>query len=357
MRVGIVGLPQSGKTTLFNALTGAHGDTSAHRPGEQVAAGVVRVPDERLNVLAGMLSPDEVIPATIEFEDIGGVFGHLSGGEQSGRAVAALREADAILMVLRAFESSYVPEVLGGVNPAREYKAMSAELLLADLQVVEKRLETVADDTRRGRPEREALLREQTVLGRCRRALEEQMPVKSLGLSDVEKALVSSYALLILKPRLCVVNIGEDRISRPPQLAELSGLAPPIPVCAELEMELMDLEEGERAAFMAEAGLKEMASGCVIRACYDLLGLLSFFTHVSDKLRAWPIPAGMHARAAAGRIHTDMEKGFVRAEVVGFGDLRVCGSLKEAKTRGKVRMEGKDYVVQDGDVITFHFTR
>jgi len=358
MKVAIIGLPQSGKTTVFNAITGAHGDVSGHHVAEQVSAGVVKVPDERLDILAKMLAPDETIPATIEFEDIGGVFAHLTGGEQSGRAVAALREVDAILMVLRGFESGYVPEVLGGVNPLREYEAMSGELLLADLAVIEKRLEGIALDIRRGRPGRDVLLQEQAVLERCREAVEQGKRVQGLRLSEVEMQLIKNYGFLTIKPRLCVLNIGEDNIAAPPRIPELDRLEPaPIRMCAELEMELMDLQPAERAAFMADAGLKEMASGRIIRACYDLLGLRSFFTHVSDKLRAWTIEAGASAKGAAGRIHTDMEKGFIRAEVVSFDDLSACGSLKEAKARGKVRMEGKDYVVQDGDIVTFHFSR
>ena len=358
MKVGIVGLPQSGKTAMFNALTGAHGQVGGYHAGERVSAGVVRVPDERLEVLAKMLAPKEVIPATVEFEDIGGVFAHLRGGEHSARAVAALREMDAILMVLRAFESGHVPEVLGGVSPAHEYKAMAEELLLDDLQVIEKRLEALARDIRKALPDREALQHEQDVLLRCRRAIEQQEPLQALRLSEAEEKPIRSYAFLTLKPRLCVLNIAEGMLADPPRFAELERLEPPpMPMCAELEMELMALEEADRAAFMADVGLTEMASGRIIRACYEVLGLRTFFTHVSDKLRAWTVVAGSSARVAAGKIHTDMERGFIRAEVVHFEDLKAAGSLKEARARGKVRMEGKDYVVQDGDVITFHFTR
>ena len=182
--------------------------------------------------------------------------------------------------------------------------------------------------------------------------------MQRLRLSESEMQLIRNYGFLTLKPRMCVLNIGEEAISVPPRIPELDRLEPPpIAMCAELEMELMDLQPAERADFMADAGLKEMASGRIVRACYELLGLRSFFTHVSDKLRAWTIEAGANAKAAAGKIHTDMEKGFIRAEVVSFYELKACGSLKEAKARGKVRMEGKDYVVQDGDIVTFHFSR
>jgi len=358
MRAGIVGLPQSGKTTFFNALTGAHGDVGAYHAGTQVNVAVVRVPDERLDALTRMLEPKEVMGATIEFEDVGGVFAHLAGGERQGRAVAALRDTDAVLTVLRCFEAAHVLEVLGGVDPAREHKAMREELLLADLEVIEHRLPAVEHDILRGSSDREALLQEQALLERCRQAVEGEEGLRAVGMGANEEKQLRSYAFLTLKPQICILNIGEDQIPSPPQPEGLAGLEPPpIAVCAELEMELMELAPDERAAFMADAGLSELATGRVIRACYDALGLCSFFTHVSDKLRAWTVPAGIDARSAAGAVHTDMEKGFIRAEVVSFADLQACGSLKDARAAGKLRMEGKDYPVQDGDVITFHFSR
>jgi len=355
MRVGIVGLPQSGKTTLFSALTGARPRAAERGVAESARRGAVSVPDGRLQALADVLAPKEVIPATLEFEDIAGVFAHLTGGEHRGHSVAALRECDAVLMVLRAFESPYVPEVLGSVDPVREYRAMNEELLLADLQVIEKRLGAIEHDLRKPLPERDALLQEKAVLERCRAAIEQEQDLRAVHLNDAERRLLRSYALLTLKPCLCVLNVGEDQAAQPPPV---EGLEPePIAICAELEMELMELPEGERGAFLSEAGLTTMASEAVVRACYELLGLRSFFTHVSDKLRAWTVPAGTDARAAAGKVHTDMEKGFIRAEVVSCSDLLECGGLKEARAAGKLRMEGKDYEVQDGDVITFHFSR
>jgi hypothetical protein len=357
-RIGIVGLPQSGKTTLFNAITGAHGETGAYHAGEHVSHGVVTVPDGRLDALADVLSPREVIPARLEFEDIGGVFAHLGGAEQSGRATAELRGVDCILMVLRAFESEYVPEVLGGVDPAHEYAAMSQELLLADLEVIEHRLATLERDVRKATPERDALLHEQQVLERCRRAVEEEQRLEGVGLAEPDRKLLRSYAFLTLKPRLCVLNIGEDEIPAPSVPEALAGLEPPpLPICAELEMELMDLEQDERAEFMRDAGLKEMSAGRIIRACRGALGLRTFFTDVGDKLQAWDVGGGTAARGAAGHIHSDMERGFIRAEVVGHEEVLACGGVKEARSAGKLRMEGRDYEVRDGDLITFHFSR
>ncbi|MGD2174753.1 MAG: redox-regulated ATPase YchF [Candidatus Brocadiaceae bacterium] len=355
MKAGIVGLPQAGTTTLFNALTGAHGEVGGYHPGEHVDVATVRVPDERLRELEDLFQPKEVIPATIQFEDIGGVFAHLTGGEHSGRAVAALREADAVLMVLRCFESPFVAEVFGQVDPLREYRAMAEEMLLADLEVIEKRLSSIEADLKKPVPEREELERERDLLQRCQRAAEQQSALTSVEINEVEQKMLRSYSFLTLKPRICVLNIDEDQIPEPPQIEEIGPQT--ISVCAELEMEIMELDEEERELFLEAAGLEEPAVGRIIRACYEEMGLRSFFTYVSDKLRAWTVQAGTGARAAAGKIHSDMEKGFIRAEVVSFEELQECGSLKDARASGKLRMEGKDYEVQDGDIITFHFSR
>jgi len=355
MNVGIVGLPQAGVTTVFNALTGAHGQVGGYHAGEHVSLGVVRVPDERLDALADVLEPDDVIWATIQFEDIAGVFAHLTGGDQSGRAVGLLRETDAILMVLRCFESPFVLEVFGEVEPMHEYRAMTEEMLLADLQVVERRVESIESDLRKATPERERLQKEKELLERCRAAIEQEQSLRELTLNPAQRNLLKNYSFLTLKPRLCLLNIGEDDIGQEPGLEGIEP--PPIPICAELEMEIMELdEEEEREMFLQEAGLQEPAASRVIRACYDLLSLRTFFTHVSGKLRAWTIEAGATAPESAGKVHSDMEEGFIRAEVVSFEHLIECGSVKEARAAGKLRMEGKDYEVQDGDVITFHFS-
>jgi hypothetical protein len=355
VKIGMVGLTQAGTTTLFNALTGAHGDVGGYHPGEHVDVGTVKVPDPRLPELAEVFEPDEVIPATLFFEDIGGVFAHLTGGEHSGKAVAALRDTDAVLLVLRAFESAYVPEVFGTVDPAREFHAMMDELLLADLEVIERRLEAIEADLKGPRAEREPLEREQALLERCRDAIEQEEALLSVEINQAEEKLLRSYAFLTLKPRVCVLNIGEDQIGDSPDVADVEPQ--PVPICAELEMELMELDEEDRQVFLEDAGLEQMAAGRVIRACYDALGLRSFFTYVSDQLRAWTVREGSTAPEAAGKIHSDMQEGFIRAEVVGEGELIECGGLKEARAAGKLRMEGRDYEVQDGDVITFHFSR
>ncbi len=357
MIIGIVGLPQTGKTTVFNALTGAHGDVGGYH-GEQVTPGMVKVPDARLDALAALATPTEINPAVVEFADIGGVFAHLSGAESSGKALGALREVDGVLMVLRCFESPYVPALFGRVDPVREYNAMVGELLLADQEVAEKRLGVIDHAMLRTNVDRDALGREKQLLERCREALESEQPLSTLELAESEEKTLRSYSFVTLKPRLCLLNIGEDSIGRPPGYEELEALEPPpLAMCAGLEMELMELEEEERGAFMEEAGLTEMAAGPLIRACYAMLGLCSFFTGVGSKLHAWTVPCGAPAPEAAGAIHTDLEAGFIRAEVISFEDLAACGGMKEAKAAGRLRMEGRDYRVQDGDVITFHVSK
>jgi GTP-binding protein YchF len=358
MRIGIIGLPQSGKTTVFNTLTGAHGDTGGYHAGAQVAIGVVRVPDPRLATLSEIFEPDKTVPDHLEFEDIGGAFAHLAGGEGSGRALAALRECDAVLMVLRAFEAEFVVEVLGALDPLREYETMEEELLLADLQVIENRLQSIEADLRKAAADRDALQHEEQALEKCRAAVEEEKGLRQVTLTAAEEKLLRHYAFLTLKPRICSLNIGERHIRDagvPSELADAGVTV--VPICAELEMELMELSEEERRAFMEDAGLDQLAAGRLIEACREALGLRAFYTCAGKTVQAWSVPGGTDARSAAGKIHTDMEKGFIRAEVVAFYDLAECGSVKEARSRGKLRMEGKEYEVQDGDVITFHFSR
>lgn len=355
MRVGIIGLPQVGKTTLLGALTGAHGAATGHRP-DSPALGVVKVPDERLQVLAEMYDPKKVTPATVEFEDITGVFAHLIGEKGSAQAVGVARDVDALLLVLRAFESPYVAPTLDNVDPVAEYETIRAELLLADMAVIEKRMENIEKDLKKPR-DHDELLAEQALLQRCYEAVENEQGLTSLDLSDQERRSLRHYSFLTLKPHLCVLNIGEDDVAKPPAFPALDELnPPPVKMCAELEKELMELEEDERGVFMEDAGLEAMAAGDIIRACFDAAGLVSFLTCGPDEVRAWTVERNAPAPKAAGAIHTDFEKGFIRAEVVSFEHLVEAGSWKDARSNGHVRMEGRDYAVQDGDVIVFHFS-
>jgi len=358
VRVGIVGLPQSGKTTVFNALTGAHGQVGGFHDEQRIDVAVLKVPDERLAFLGGLFEPEKLVAAVIEFEDIAGGFGHVgSGVAKSSQALAAMRGTEALLMVLRCFEDPSVPHVHGDVNPARDLSVMRDELTLADLGVVENRAEAIKRELKRPTADRGELQAEAELLDRCKAALEQGHGVSTVQMTDAEEKMLRSYAFLTLKPALCVLNLGEDQIGHEPRFEELDGLEPePISMCGKLEMEIMDLDEEDRQLFMEDLGIEELVAGRAVRACYELMGLRSFFTYAGKEVRAWTVKAGDDALTAAGKIHTDMAHGFIRAEVVHFDDLKESGSMQEARAGGKVRLEGKDYEVQDGDVITFRFS-
>jgi len=356
MRVGILGLAQTGKTAVFEALTGAHGTHGGYAGAESVSLGMVKVPDGRLDAVAEVYRPQKAVPAAIEFEDITGMFAHLSGGKSEGRAAAAARDADVLLMVLRAFDSPHVVAPLGRVDPLGEYRAMRTELLLADQEIIENRIAAIKKAL--DRPgDRDALGREQKLLERCRQAVEEEEGLLSLKLSEPDEKMLRSYSFFTLKPHLCLLNIGEDRVADPPQVEALEDMQPPpVKMCASLEAELMELDEEDRRLFREDAGLREMAAAGLIRQCLAAADMITFFTGGAREVHAWTVPRGTDARTAAGKVHSDMERGFIRAEVIPWDELAAAGSLKEARAHGKLRMEGKEYVVMDGDVIFYHFT-
>lgn len=358
MKVGIIGLPQSGKTTLFNALTGAHGEVGGFHDEDRVDLAVLKVPDERLRFLEELFQPERVVPATIQFEDIAGGFSQSGAGKgKSARALGAMRATDALLVVLRCFEDAAVPHPRGGVDPGGDLRAIRDELLLSDLDVVEKRMTNIERDLKKPGRARDALRDELELLERCQKVLEDGSGLGALELNEVEEKMLRSYGFLTQKPCLYVLNVGEDRLGEAPEVPELEGVEPePIAMSGELEMEIMDLDEEDRKVFMEDLGIAELACGRVVRACYDAMGLRSFFTFAGSEVRAWTVKAGESAVAAAGKIHSDMAEGFIRAEVVAFDDLQECGSLQDARSGGKVRLEGKGYEVQDGDVITFRFS-
>jgi len=360
MKVGIIGLPQTGKTTVFNALTGAHGEVGGYHAGGAGGVAVLKVPDPRLEFLEQTFQPRKLVQATIEFEDIAGIFSHMGpGGEDSAHAVAAARDTEALLMVLRVFPDPTVFHVFETVDPARDFARMQEEMLLNDLRVIENRIEHIERDLRRApAAEREHLQVELDLLARCREAVEQERGIRAVEMTDGQEKMLRSYAFLTLKPLVCVLNVGEDQLGEPPDPRVLGALpGPPVLMCGQLEMELLELEEEDRLEFMRGTGLAELGSHAVVRACYDALDVRTFFTYAHDEVRAWTVRAGDDAVTAAGKVHTDMAQGFIRAEVVGFDDLRACGSIKEAKAQGKVRLEGRDYEVQDGDVITFRFSK
>ena len=358
LRAGLIGFPASGKTALFQLLTSAR---EAARPsGKQEAhVGVSRVPDERLDRLTELFKPKKHVPATVEFADMGGAAG-AKAGAAALLDVAAFRNADALLHVVRMFRDPAVPHAAGSVDPARDVRTMEDELILADLGVVERRLERLERDLKKGGGNTD-LRREQELLQRCRGTLEDGRPLRSLELAHDAGKLLRGFQLLSAKPLLLVLNVDEADLSQAGNAAALAGVqhfvtgshTRAVAVCAKIELEIAQLDAGDAAAFMADLGLKESGLDRVIRASYDLLGYISFFTVGEDEDRAWSIPRGTRAQEAAGEIHTDIQRGFIRAEVVRYDHLLARGSLAACREHGELRLEGKEYVVLDGDVINF----
>lgn len=355
LKVGIVGLSQVGKTTLFRILTHAHGTgLGSTRPEAHI--GVVHVPDPRLDRLAEMFHPQRTVHATIEYVDTPGSIIELA---RTGVQSQNLRELNALAHVVRAFENEQVPAEGGSVNPERDIENVELELILSDLGVVEKRLERLQKDIKKQK--NPALEKEFQVLQRSKSALEKQTPLRELDLKPDEELAIRGFTFLTLKPVLYVLNLGEKdapRASAAEEFAAQAGLkhrpqTEVSAVCGRVEAELAELPDADAAEFLASYGLKESAGARLIRANYHLLGLISFFTVGEDECRAWTIRAGTTALEAAGEVHSDIQRGFIRAEVVKVEDLITAGSLAEARTRAVLKLEGKEYVVRDGEVVHF----
>ncbi len=358
-KCGIVGLPNVGKSTLFNALTKA-GIQAENYPFCTIEpnVGVVAVPDPRLAKLADIVHPEKVIPTTMEFVDIAGLVAGASKGEGLGNQfLANIRETDAIAQVVRCFESDDVVHVAGKVSPLDDIEVINTELALADLESVEKAIAKTAKVAKSGDKEARARL---AVLEKAKAHLDAGEPVRTLGLDEDERAMLRDLFLLTVKPTLYIANVAEDGFENNPLLdavrehAAQEG-APVVAVCAAIEAEMVELDDEEKREFLAEMGLEEPGLNRVIRAGYELLGLQTYFTAGVKEVRAWTVPVGATAPQAAGVIHTDFEKGFIRAEVIAYDDFIACGGEQGAKEAGKLRLEGKDYVVQDGDVMHFRF--
>jgi GTP-binding protein YchF len=363
MQLGIVGLPQSGKTSVFNALTGDAAPASAGSGyGQETHVAVVKVPDERLGVLTAMFSPRKTTPAEVQYTDFPGIgFGSKDRAEAAW--VGQLRTVDALLHVVRAFGAENVPHE-GPVDPAGDAARVQLDMAVSDLAIVERRLQRLDADLRRTRTaERGPIEAEIALFQRFQRALEEGTPIRDLELSPEEARDIRGYQFLTGKPVLLVLNLGEDQLGSAEALeAELSDAnshrkTAVASLCAQLEMELAQLTPEDAETFMADLGITELAAGKLIRRSYDLTGLISFLTAGEDEVRAWPIPRGTRAPQAAGEIHTDLERGFIRAEVVAYDDLVAAGSMAEARRRGLLRQEGRTYVVLDGDVLNILFSR
>ena len=363
MNLTLFGLPTSGKTTVFNALTRSAVATATYSsPGEPNVA-TVKVPDERVNRLAEMYRPRKVTPADVTYTDLAGFDRGFGRGEgPSGQLLGILSKADSLLAVVRAFPNPDVPHPEGSVDPVRDLEDLRLELIFADLAVVERRIERIAAGFHKVQPtEREAQERERDVLERYREALTAERPVREVPISPLEELQLRSFQFLTAKPLLVLVNLGEEQLAEATAIEESfrARFAGPgldvATLCGKIEMEIGQLDPEDAALFLQDLGIAESGLDRVIRLSYDLLGLVSFFTVGEDEVRAWPIRRGLVAPQAAGTIHSDFERGFIRAEVVRYEDLMTAGSWPEARKRGQLRLEGKTYQVRDGDVIHFLF--
>lgn len=363
LQAGIVGLPNVGKSTLFNALTSEENALAANYPFATIEpnVGVVAVPDERLPVLEKMNKAQRVVPATVEFVDIAGLVRGASKGEGLGNQfLANIRETDAVIQVVRCFEDDNIIHVEGSVNPIRDIETIQLELALADLASVEKRRDKAQRGAKSGDKAAKAELE---VLEKILPVLEEGRPARSVELSKEDALVLKSFFLLTAKPTIYAANVDEETLLAPDENPHVQTVknhaaqenAEVVVICAKLEAELVALEEDERKEFLADVGVTSSGVDKLIKSAYKMLGLMSYLTAGEKEVRAWTIPIGTKAPAAASVIHSDIERGFIRAEIVSYDDLIKCGSRKSASEKGLARLEGKEYIMQDGDVVDFRF--
>ena len=359
LRAALVGLPSSGKTTLFQLMTSIH---EAPRGKGDVNIGISKVPDDRLDKLTAMYNPKKRVPATVEFTDI---VAAARGGAQALVDVAGYKNADALVHVVRAFRDPSVAHPSGSIDPGRDAQTMEDELILADLGLAERRLERIEKDLKRGKSTE--LEKERDLVQRCKDALEHGTPLRSLQLAGDDLKRLRGFQFLSAKPLLLVINLDENDVAEVgadvARAAEKAGLTSflahastrAVALCTKIELEISQLDAGDAKAFLSDLGLTESGLDRVIRTSYDLLGYISFFTVGEDECRAWSIARGTPAQLAAGEIHTDIQRGFIRAEVVAYDALISRGSMAACRDHGEVRLEGKEYIVQDGDIINFRF--
>ena len=362
MKLGIVGLPNVGKSTLFNAITNA-GAQSANYAFCTIEpnVGVVAVPDKRLDKLAEMYHPQKLTPATIEFVDIAGLVKGASKGEGLGnKFLSHIREVDAIIHVVRCFDDDDIIHVEGSVDPQRDIETINLELILSDIEILDRRI----DRSKKAMKGDKSLQAEVEFFERLRKELENGVNARAVEMTDEEKEMLSTVALLSSKPVIYACNMSENdfansiaenaRYKAVCQIAAAEG-AEVLPICAELEAQIASLSKEEKEMFLADLGIEQGGLDLLIQRSYHLLGLISYLTAGEPEVRAWTITKGTKAPQAAGKIHSDFERGFIRAEVISFDDLMACGAMQAAKEKGKIRSEGKDYVMQDGDIVLFRF--
>ena len=351
--IGIIGLAKSGKTAIFNALT--RGKAATEKPSPHI--GIAKVPEPRLQILADMLHPKRVVPAEARYIDVGASIKGIST-----QLLTQLSNMDVLISVVRAFTDESVPHIEGSLDVERDIATIDLELAFSDLAIIERRLERIETSLKGAKqPERQGLLQEKEKLLKIKADLEKDVPLREQKLTTDETRTIANYQFLTAKPLLIVVNIGEEQLAQAASLeSELnSRYSRPecrlTTLCGKLEMELTQLDDNAAEAFRTEFGMSQAGLERTIQLSYELLGLISFFTTVSGEVKAWSIRNGTNALKAAGKIHSDMERGFIRAEVISYNDLLKCGNLAEARKRGLLQLEGKTYLVQDGDVITFLF--
>ena len=355
MQLGIIGLPQSGKTTIFNALT--HGDqpTGVAVGRMEVHTAVIDVPDERVDRLSEMFNPKKTVYAKVTYADIAGLGSAADKGEISGQLLNQLTQMDGFIEVVHCFDTPLVPHVHGSVDPARDIQLMDEELMLNDQIMVERKLERLAEEHKKGGGREKGVIEHEiTLFEKLQDALFSAIPLRDIRLTVEEEKTLSGFGFLSRKPLLILLNLGEEQaqpeIHYDHQRSKIVGLQ------GKLEMDLGQLSNEDAALFMHEYGIEELGLSRMIRSSYELLGLLSFFTVGEDEVRAWTVRRGALAPEAAGEVHTDFQKGFIRAEVITYDELMEAGSMAEGRSKGKLRLEGKQYPVQDGDIISIRFS-
>ncbi len=354
MRLGIIGLPQSGKTTLFNALTRGNQPTGIATGKIEIHTAVVDVPDPRVDVLSKMFNPKKTIYAKVTYADIAGLDGSAGKSGISGTLLNQLTQMDGFIHVVRVFEDDHLPHPQGSVDARRDIETMDAEFVLNDLIAVERKLERLAEERKKGGGrDRSAIEREIALFERLHQALTQEIPLRDVDIEPEEEKLLSGFGFLSRKPLLIVLNLSEGQTA--PTIEYPHRRSQVVALQAKLEMEIAQLPPEDAALFMAEYGISEPSLNRMIRLSYDLLGLQSFFTVGPDEVRAWTVRRGATAPEAAGEIHTDLQKGFIRAEVIHYDDLIALGGMSEARAKGKLRLEGKEYLVKDGDILNIRF--